>query len=121
MATTVKRAAVLWLAAKFGVTSTVVHASKLYVPESLWWIDIPQQEFEKPQSAAIDLLCEIAPGANKFYYLKVPVDFFKKEKPKLNVNAHGLLRLHLSAEPEEMFVDRRGSGRIAFNRFLQTR
>lgn len=115
---TVRQAAILWLAAKFGITGNAVCASKLHVRESLWWIDIPQQKFENPKSTAIDLLCEITPGASEFHYLRVPVDFFKKEKSKLDVNAHGVLRLHLSAEPDKMFVDQRGSGRISFGRFL---
>jgi hypothetical protein len=121
MATTVKAAAVLWLTAKFGVSRNAVHASKLYVPRMLWWFDIPQHEIESAKAEAIDLLCEVAPGANKFYYLKVPVAYFKMEKSKLDVNQQGLTRMHLSSEPEEMFVDRRGSGRVAFSSFLQTR
>lgn len=118
--TTVRPAAIQWLASKFGDTGNTIKASKLHA-QSLWWIDIPQKDIEKPKPAAIDLLCEVAPGANKFYYLKVPVEFFKKELPKLWVRKDGkLLRLHLSAEPEEMFVDRRGNGKIGFSGFLQT-
>lgn len=122
MATTVKRAAVLWLTSKFGATGNTVKASKLHILQSLWWIDIPHGNIERPKSADIDLLCEVARGSNKFYYLKVPVTFFVKERPKLWVSKDGkLLRLHLSAEPDKMFVECRGNGRIGFSRFLQTR
>lgn len=119
--TTVKRAAVHWLDSKFGDTGNIVKASKLHILQSLWWIDIPKKDIETPQSNEIDLLCQATPKSNKFYYLKVPVEFFKKEKLKLDVNDKGILRLHLSAEPEEMFIDRRGVGKIGFSSFLQTR
>lgn len=130
MATTVKSAAVRWLVAKFGNTSNTVCASKLYVPKkswtgrSAWWLEIPLQAIETPKSGEIDLLCEVAPGANKFYYLKVPVAFFKRELPKLNVrkvrNNGMAVSLFLSAEPDEMFVDQRGGGRTGFSSLLQT-
>jgi hypothetical protein len=128
VATTIKAAAIHWLNSKFGATGNAVHASKLYTPEKsrtqqlAWWIEIPLQEIETPKSEGIDLLCEMSSGANKFYYLKVPVVFFKKELSKLCVRKDGrLLSLFLSAEPDEMFVEQRGSGRIGFSRFLMTR
>lgn len=119
--TTVKPAAVRWLASKFGDTGNTVKASKLHVAQALWWIDIPKKDIEKQKPAAIDLLCEVATGAKKFYYLRVPVEFLKKEELKLDVNKSGILRLHLSAEPDKMFADQRGSGKIGFGGFLQTR
>jgi hypothetical protein len=126
MATTVKAAAVRWLVSKFGEKSNTVCASKLYIPEkswtrrSAWWLEIPQRTIETPKLDEIDLLCEVASGANEFYYLKVPVEFFKKELPKLCVRNNGKVSLFLSAEPDEMFVEQRGSGKIGFGRFLKT-
>jgi hypothetical protein len=127
MPTTVRAAAIQWLASKFGDSGNIVCASKLYIPQkswtqrSAWWLEIPLQAFEKPRSNEIDLLCEVLPGANKFYYLKVPIEFFKKELPTLCVRKNGRLSLFLSAEPEEMFVEQRGNGRVGFGRFLMTR
>jgi hypothetical protein len=124
MATTVKAAAVRWLVSKFGERSNAVCASKLYVPEkswtgrSAWWFEIPQRAIEAPKSDEIDLVCEVAAGANEFYYLTVPVDFFKKELSKLCVRKNGKLSLFLSAEPNEMFVEQRGKGKIDFAPFL---
>lgn len=128
MATTVKAAAVRWLVSKFGDKGNTVCASKLYIAaksrtrRSAWWLEIPQRAIKTPKSDEIGLLCEAAPGANKFYYLKVPVKFLKKKLPKLCVRKNGkLLSLFLSAEPDEMFVEQRGNGRIGFVRFLMTR
>ena len=126
MATTVKRAAVRWLVSKFGDTGNTVRASKLYFDKrtqrSFWWLEIPQQALEEPLSNEIVLLCEVAPGANKFYCLKVPVKFFKTEKERrtLCVRKNGKLSFYLSAEPEEMFVEQRGEGKVHFHHFLQT-
>jgi hypothetical protein len=128
MATTVRADAVRWLVSKFGDKGNTVCASKLYIAEKsrtgypAWWLEIPQRAIEAPKTGEIDLLCEVAPGANKFYYLKVPVEFLKKELPRLCVRNNGkVLSLFLSAEPDEMFVEQRGKGRIGFSRFLVTR
>ena len=120
MAIKVKSTAKQWLASKFGDTGNIFHASKIHIPQSLWWIDIPKKDIETPESNEIDLLCQAAPDSNKFYYLKVPVKFFKKEN--LGFDVHGMLRLHLSAEPDKMFVQQRGSGKgkVRFHQFLQT-
>ena len=82
MATTIKTAAKQWLVSKFGAAGNTVHASKLHGPQSLWWIDIPKKDIETPKSNEIDLLCQSVPDSNKFYYLKVPVKFFKEADRK---------------------------------------
>lgn len=125
MATTIRAAAVRWLASKFGDTGNTVCTSKFYIPkksrtrQAAWWLEIPLRAIETPKSNAIDLVCEVAPGADEFYYLKVPVKFLKKELIKLCVRKNDKVSLWLSAEQDEMFVNLRGSGRIGFVRFLK--
>jgi hypothetical protein len=55
---------------------------------------------------------------NDFYYLKVPVEFFRENLSKLDVREWGQVSLFLSAEPNEMFIDQRGRGYISFAQFL---
>lgn len=125
MAATIRAAAIHWLVAKFGDTGNAICTSKFYIPkksrtrQSAWWLEISLRAIETPKSEAIDLVCEVAPGANEFYYLKVPIKFFKKELPKLCVRKNGKVCLFLSAEQNEMFIEQRGKGRIGFGRFLK--
>lgn len=125
MATTIKAEAVRWFVSKFGM-KTPMYASKFYVPEkswtrqSAWWFEIPQRTIETPKSAEIHLLCQIAPDAKDFHYLKVPVEFLKKERPNLCIRENGKLSLFLSAEQDEMFVEKRGGGKVSFRPLLKS-
>ena len=125
MATTIKAEAVRWFASKVGMKNPM-YASKFYVPkkswtrQSAWWFEIPQRTIETPKSAEIHLLCQVAPDSKDFHYLKVPVEFLKKEKLNLSIRKNGKLSLFLSAEQDEMFVEKRGSGKVSFGRLLET-
>jgi hypothetical protein len=124
MATTIKAEAVRWFTSKFGM-KTPVYASKFYIPEkswtgqSAWWFEIPKRIIETPKSAEVHLLCQVAPDAKDFYYLQVPVEFLKKEKSNLCVRKNSKLSLFLSAERHEIFVEKRGSGKVSFAQFLK--
>jgi hypothetical protein len=124
MGPTIKAKAVNWLASHFGVRSKSVYASKFYMPEhsrtkqSAWWLEIPQSAIEIPKSAEIHLVCEKSPDVDDFYYLKIPVEFLQRKLPSLDVRENGKVSLFLSAEPDDMFVDRRGRGQVSFSGFL---
>jgi hypothetical protein len=125
MATTIKAEAVGWFVSKFGINSNAVYASKFYIPEkswtqqSAWWFEIPLRIIETPKSAEIHLLCQIAPSAKDFHCLKVPVEFLKKERSNLCVRKNGKVSLFLSAEQDEMFVEKRGNGKVSFGQLLK--
>jgi hypothetical protein len=125
MATTIKAEAVRWFASKFGMKNPM-YASKFYVPEkswtgqSAWWFEIPERIIETPKLAEIHLLCQVAPDAKDFHYLKVPVEFLNKEKPNLCVRKNNKLSLFLSAEQNEMFVEKRGGKQVGFGQLLKT-
>jgi hypothetical protein len=124
MGPTIKTKAVTWLESNFGVRSKSVYASKFYAPEhsrtkqAAWWLEIPQSAIETPKSAEIHLVCEKAPDVDDFYYLKVPVEFLRRKLSSLDVRENGKVSLFLSAEPDDMFVDRRGRGQVSFDSFL---
>jgi hypothetical protein len=61
----------------------------------------------------------VAPDTNDFYYLKVPVNFLKKELSNLCIRENGKVSLFLSAEPHEMFVEKRGNGKVSFAQLLE--
>lgn len=123
---TVKPNAVAWLLSHFGIKSSSTHASKYYPPEEswtkndAWWIEFPIARIEAPKSSEIHLVLQVGPASKEFYYLCVPVSFLKEQLPKLNLRKNGRVSMHLSAEPHVMFIDQRGTGKIAFSQFLKT-
>lgn len=117
---TVKRDAVAWLLLHFGIQSSSTHASKYYPKHDAWWIEFPIARIEAPKSTEIHLLLQAGPASKEFHYLCVPVSFLKEQLPKLDLRKNGRISLHLSAVPHEMFIDQRGTGKIAFSQFLKT-
>jgi hypothetical protein len=122
--TTVKADAVNWLTSKGALRNGAVYASKFYVPEkswtrqSAWWFEIPRSAIEIPGANEIHLLCQVLPGAKDFHHLKVSVQFFREKLQKLVVRENSKVSLFLSAEPDELFIDQRGKGKVGFRHFL---
>jgi hypothetical protein len=126
MTTTIKADAIGWLSSNFGVKSPATYASKFYVPEksrtkrSAWWVEIPRSTLQSPGSSEVHLLCQKAPDVADFHYLRVPIDFLRAQLSRLATRESNQISLFLSAEPEEMFMDQRGQGRVDFSGFLVT-
>jgi hypothetical protein len=124
MTATIKAEAVRWFALNSKTKGNAVYASKFYIPEkswtrqSAWWFEIPRQAIETPKSVEFHLLCQSIQDAKEFYHLKVPAEILKTELPNLCVRKTNKVSLFLSAERNEMFVEKRGRGKVNFNRFL---
>jgi hypothetical protein len=122
-AKTIKATAVKWLASKFGVRSSTIYASKFYIAEQsfvrrpVWWFEIPLRVIEAPDSTVAHLVCETTPEAVEFYYLAVPVEFFREQLSNLAVRENNKVSLFLSAESGDLFSDQRGKGKVSFGRF----
>jgi len=58
------------------------------------------------------------PNNRGFHYLRVPKTYFEEARGGLAVE-NDRIRLHLSAQDDDLFVDGRGSGRVAFGSFIQ--
>jgi len=125
MPTTIRTEAVRWFVSKFGIKSNAVYASKFYIPEkswtgqSAWWFEIPLRLIEATESAEVHLICQVAPDAKDFHCLKIPVEFLRIELPNLCVRKNGKVSLFLSAERHEMFVEKRGNGKVSFALLLK--
>ena len=123
MGPTVRAKAVQWLATNFEVRSGFVSTSKFHLPqhswtrESSWWLEFPRSVIDVPCSPEIHLICEKEPGADDFYYLKVPVEFFQMNLSSFYIRKNGP-SLWLSAEAKDMFVDKRGGGQVSLREFL---
>jgi hypothetical protein len=119
----IRSEALNWFTNKIGSIPDNIYASKFYLsveswPKTeVWWFQIPLRSLENPRSH-IHLLCQSKSGSQGFYYIKVPVKFildnlanFDKVEEKVSI--------YLSANPNHLFVEERGEGRIPFGSFLQ--
>jgi hypothetical protein len=59
----------------------------------------------------------IAPGKNDFYYLEIPTDFLKSNLNKFH-KLNDKISLYLSTDPNTLFIEERGEGRLDFKKFL---
>lgn len=112
-----------WLSSRFVVQGEPTYTSKFYVPErswtgeSAWWIEIPRRAIETPGAHHLHLVCQVAPSVSTFHYLRVPAEFLTANLSKLALRENGRVSLFLSAEPADLFVDRRGASKLSFAPF----
>jgi hypothetical protein len=111
-----------WLQQTHGVADGTRPCSRLYGPDESatrslsWWHDIPLQSLEEQGDPYVHLVCQAASESPGFHYLRVPKSFFLQHIHDLDVSATHV-RLHLSAEPGDLFTDRRGNGKVPFDQF----
>src|SRR5579859_5839219 len=105
-------------AGRGGVPSTTVFTSKLYSPAESWtgrrswWHQVPLDRVQG--GGVIVLVCEH--GVPAFDVLAVPAEWFRQHHAGLH-QRDGTYDLFLSAEPDELFVDRRGKGGLSLSTF----
>jgi len=121
----IRKPALKWLAAKYGVSDGARCTSKFYCQEeswtkkSAWWIELASSHLTGNHEKDIHFICQKAPRGDVFYYLKIPVDFLLKNESKIDfLPKKSKFSLFLSAEPENLFQDERGIGRVSFKQFL---
>ena len=104
-----------------------IRVSRFYPPEAsfphvpAWWCEFPTAEVEEDAWEHISLLCQTAPKGEQFHHLRVPMGLFPACKHHLCVREREGQRLYslwLSAEPDSLFRELRGSGAIEFRPFL---
>jgi hypothetical protein len=84
-----------------------------------WWFDLPLEKVESTECEKVFLAGEHEPGCD-FHTLNVPVSYILENLNGLCVTAGKagkIVRLHLSARPEDWLVDLRGKGHIPFAQF----
>lgn len=112
-----------WFLSKYGKTNNKIYTSKYYLPEEswpkkhVWWPKIPIIAIDKNNFTHVNLICEVAPGKNEFYYFKVPVDFLNEHLDRFD-RVNDTIHLYLSAEPDTLFREIRGKGNLDFSPFL---
>ena len=119
----VRSDALNWFTSKFGETKNKTVTSKYYLAHEswpkveVWWLQISKKAIDIKQHDFVNLICQTAPLENDFYYFKVPVKFFLDNLEKFH-QSNRKLSLYLSANPETLFVEIRGNGKLDFKEFL---
>lgn len=123
---TIRAAALRWLALTHRVrdgdifTSRYYPATESWTGADAWWLHLPVHRLDALGDRPVHLLCETAPGARDFHYLRVPASYLHQRLAKLDRPGDGTqVSLFLSAEPATRFEDVRGAGRVPFASFLQ--
>ena len=120
---TIRSEALRWLSSNHGDVKSKIYTSKYYLPHEswpkthVWWPQIPISAIDEKLGYYINLVCQADANSNKFHYLKVPITFFEENLDKFD-KVNGKIHLYLSADPNNLFVEQRGIGKINFTEFL---
>jgi hypothetical protein len=121
----IRKKALEWLQSKCGEVGREIFASKFYTPgeswsnSRVWFFQIPLEEIYSPISKDIHLLCENHLKGESFIHLKVKTLFLLKNLKSFDVDNKGkVLRIYLSAEAANMFMEVRGTGKVKFEEFI---
>lgn len=116
--------ALQWFKKKYKTYEGKIYTSKYYLPEEswpkthVWWIQIPLKSLNTLNGNYINLLCQTNPDSNEYHYLKVPVKFLVDHLDKFDIVQDKMIHLYLSADPDKLFVEERGTGGLDFSKFL---
>jgi hypothetical protein len=119
----IRNQALQWYNKKFGKIVGPTYTSKFYQPEeswpkkSVWWPQIPIRVINENLSGYINILCQVAPNENDFYYLKIPAKFLYEHLEKFHI-VNDIISLYFSTDPKELFIELRGEGSLDFSKFL---
>ncbi len=82
-----------------------------------WWFEFPPSDVSD-QNGWLNLLCQRRNDPCSFHHLRIPMGLFAACKHHLGYRKDkDVFSLLLSAEPEFLFREMRGSGRIEFRHF----
>jgi hypothetical protein len=114
-----------WFKENFKDDKNKIYTSKYYTPDEswpktrVWWLQFPETAVDINKYNYVNLICQVAPGDNDFHHLKVPSKYLREHLDKFH-RIGEKIDLYLSANPETLFVEERGEGRLDFSKFLIT-
>lgn len=124
----IRKEGIAYIKKHFGeITSGDIRVSKCYLPEKswtksqVWWLEIPLKNLKENQD--VHLICQ-KENDKDFHYLRVPIkelrDYIKREELDVRLRKNDeVISLHLSAQPNNLFQNLRGKGKIDFDKYLQ--
>lgn len=118
--------AIAWLRDKGWNSDERVCVSKLYSADEswtgspVWWFEFPAAEILTANSAHshINLICESGSKESKFHHFRIPISFIREKHNCLGFREkEEKYSLYLSAEPDTLFRELRGKGKVEFADF----
>jgi hypothetical protein len=112
-----------WFLSKYGASKNKTYVSKYYLPEESWpkkhewWVQIPSHALDPKSYKYVNILCQVAPFTNDFHFLLVPLKYLLEHFEKFH-KIGGKMDMYLSAEPDTLFTEIRGSGKLDFSKFV---
>ena len=116
--------ALQWFRKKHKTDEGKIYTSKYYLPEEswpkthVWWVQIPLKALSTLNGHYINFLCQTNPDSNEYHYLKVPKKFLVDHLDKFDIVQNTKIHLYLSADPDKLFLEERGTGKLDFSKFL---
>ncbi len=117
--------ALKWFLSNYGETKNKIYTSKYYMPEEswpktrVWWVQIPMNAIDRSLYDNVNIICQVAPNKNAFHYLKIPTAYFHEHLKNFHRTGEKI-SIYLSANPDTLFIEERGEGRLDFSRFLKS-
>ncbi len=122
---TIRKKALEWFRSKFQIEGGEIYTSKFYTPQEswsnsrVWFFQIPLEIIHSSVAKKIHLICENHLKGEPFIYLKVSSLFFLKNLNSFDVaQKEKVVRIYLSAEAVNMFMEVRGKGKVEFKTFV---
>ena len=124
---TIRKEALNWFNENFQIESGEIYTSKFYTDQEswsnsrVWFFQLPLEVIYSKVAKKIHLICKNHLSGEPFIYLKISSLFFLKNLNSFDVDENEkVVRIYLSAEAVNMFMEVRGKGKIDFKRFLIT-
>ncbi len=112
-----------WFTLKYGKDYNKTYSSKFYTEKQswpkipVWWIQIPSSALDSNLYDHVNILCQVAPSDHNFHVLRVPVKYFNDHKDSFH-KITGKISIYLSADPQSLFMEKRGTAELDFSKFL---
>ena len=123
----IRKEALSWLNSKYQIEGGEIYTSKFYTPAEswsnsrVWFFQIPLEAVYSKVSQKIHLVCENHLSGEPFIYIKVSSLFLLKNLKSFDVDQkEKVVRIYLSAEAVNMFMEVRGKGKVDFKEFRVT-
>jgi len=92
-------------------------AKESWTKKPTWWFDLPIKKVNSNRLGVYYLLGKARKSG--FVVFRVPNKFFIRKLRKFETQYRNVIRLHITAEGENRFIDERGNGRVDFGPFKQ--
>jgi uncharacterized protein YkuJ len=112
-----------WFKENFKDDGNKICTSKFYKAEEswpktqVWWLQFSETAIDASKYDYLNFVCQVAPDKNEYHYLKVPVTYLNEHLDKIH-RIGEKIDLYLSANPDSLFVEERGKGRLNFSQFV---